>query len=54
LFDCTIGKLETQCDGQGTCTCFNNGALVGSCYNLINGDEFCFPWANCCTPLFEM
>jgi hypothetical protein len=48
---CDIGQLSMNCDGQGTCSCFVDGELLGTCQSFLNGAEFCFPWASCCTPL---
>lgn len=50
--DCDAASFEVACDEAGDCACSKDGAVVGTCANLVTSAYFCPPHAGCCAALF--
>ena len=49
---CAAGDAEITCTPNGTCTCFLDGDVVGTCAMPFTGTEPCLVTVTCCRPFF--
>lgn len=53
VLQCEGLDLRVQCDATNACTCTRNGAVVGTCDNILSSAYFCAPHESCCSAFFR-